>query len=124
MADIQCRYCRGRIGFGYSAPLPPCVICPKCGRKNDTGELSQVIGDLARMREQAQAHSIVAAMKKAGLNAGEISAKIGIRESRVRPFLIGSSTLTDDEFRVVSEALNLPVPFRSLTTSKDSHGQT
>jgi len=77
--------------------------------------------DLARIEQQAHALMIVTTLAKAGFNTGEIAVRIGIREGRVRPFLTGASTLTDDEFRTVSERLNLPVPFRS-PTQKEAHG--
>ncbi len=77
--------------------------------------------DFNRLNMQSRAHSMVMAMHKAGLNNAEIAARIGIKEGRIRPFLHGASALTDDEFRIVSEKLSLPVPFRS-STPKEAHG--
>ncbi len=122
MADMRCS-CGYRFGFPYREPLPASVPCPRCHKANSTAELSHAIADFARMREQAHALNIVSAFAKAGFNAAEIAHRIGIREGRVRPFLHGSITLTDDEFKTVSENLELPVPFRS-PTKKEAHGQT
>ncbi len=113
MADLICRHCHKRFGFSYVEPLPAFINCAKCSKPNDTMELGSVLDDLRRMREQHDARLCVEAFSKAGMNTAEIAAHIGIKEGRVRPFLVGTSHLTDDEFRTVSAALNLPVPFRT-----------
>ncbi len=123
MADLRCRHCRRRFGFSYRAPIPASVNCTKCGKPNDTSELTTCLDEMRRFREQATIYQAVRLLHQAGKNIAQIAALIGIKESRVRPFLNGASSLTDDEFRVVSESLHLPVPFRSSTT-KESHGQT